>query len=279
MTDLQYSLQTAGYGFAALLYLVLVTLLLTNMRGRFRGSLLVFAAVTSLVWAILLAVLPLFIDVSINDLFLIEIGHDVAWLVFLTALLSGGVSKNRLWFVRYGGYILGGGLLLFGLVHKALELSGASTPNTALVLMYGSLLTSLYALVAIEQIYRNARQSQRRVLKYLCLALGSIFAYDLFLFSNAVFTGAVSDIAWAARGYVVALCVPLIAVSARRSPDWSVGIFVSRQIVFYTATLFGAGIYLLAVGLAAYYLRYVGGDWGPAAQLVDMTIARSGCDW
>ncbi len=38
-----------------------------------------------------------------------------------------------------------------------------------------------YALVGIEQIYRNARESQRRGLKTLCLGVGGIFAYDLFL--------------------------------------------------------------------------------------------------
>jgi putative PEP-CTERM system histidine kinase len=47
-----------------------------------------------------------------------------------------------------------------------------------------------------------------------------------------------------------------------------VGIFVSRQIVFYTATVFAAGLYLTIVGVLGYYIRSIEDSWGSAAQVI-----------
>jgi hypothetical protein len=64
------------------------------------------------------------------------------------------------------------------------------------------------------------------------------FAYDLFLqTSNAALFGQVSKRFWAVRGFVVAMRSPLEIIAAKRSPTWSVGVFVSQQIVFYTVML------------------------------------------
>jgi putative PEP-CTERM system histidine kinase len=73
---------------------------------------------------------------------------------------------------------------------------------------------------------------------------------------------------WNARGAVNGLAVPLIAVAAARNPDWSVNVFVSRHVVFYTTALIGAGIYLLAMAAGGYYIRLYGGTWGTFAQVV-----------
>ena len=37
---------------------------------------------------------------------------------------------------------------------------------------------------------------------------------------------------------------------------------VSREIVFHSTALAGAGLYLLVIAAAAYYVRFFGGDWG-----------------
>jgi putative PEP-CTERM system histidine kinase len=62
--------------------------------------------------------------------------------------------------------------------------------------------------------------------------------------------------------------VPLIAIAARRNPDWSLDVFVSRHAVFYTATFIVVGAYLIVVALGGYYVRQVGGDWGSVGQIV-----------
>src|ERR1700741_3764115 len=71
---------------------------------------------------------------------------------------------------------------------------------------------------------------------------------------------------WAARGLVNALTVPLLAISRARNPKWSLGIQVSRRILFHSATLFGSAVYLLIMAAAGYYLRFFGGGWGSGLQ-------------
>jgi putative PEP-CTERM system histidine kinase len=77
----------------------------------------------------------------------------------------------------------------------------------------------------------------------------------------------------AARGAVNALVVPLIAVSAARNREWSVDVFVSRGAVFHTATLLGAGLYMLLMAAVGYYLRGYGGAWGPLLQTSFLFVA------
>jgi len=71
-----------------------------------------------------------------------------------------------------------------------------------------------------------------------------------------------------ARGLVNVLFIPLIAIAARRNPDWDINVFVSRQIVFYSTTLIAVGLYLLFMSLGGYALLLYGGTWGGLAQIV-----------
>jgi len=95
-----------------------------------------------------------------------------------------------------------------------------------------------------------------------------MFAYDLFLYAQAELLRGVDAEVWAARGIVVALAAPLIAVAVRRNPDWALDIFVSRQVVFYSAAFLAAGSYLLLMALGGYYVRAMGGTWGGIAQIL-----------
>ena len=212
--------------------------------------------------------------------FLLEFVHDGGWLLFLSMLLSGGVSSGagsgRNWLLRYGGVLLTGAILAVGTAMEAAGQAGWVRADAGGIVVFSSILTSLYALVGIEQIFRNARRSQRHGLKFICLGIGGIFAYDLFLYSNAVVDGQIRAAFWGARGYVVALCVPLIAISIKRVPSWSHGFFASRQIVFYTTTLFAAGLYLTAVGFAGYFIQSLGGEWADVLKLVFFSAAILG---
>ncbi|HYW76318.1 MAG TPA: XrtA/PEP-CTERM system histidine kinase PrsK [Gammaproteobacteria bacterium] len=140
--------------------------------------------------------------------------------------------------------------------------------RVGLSLVAGGLLTALLGLALVEQIYRNLRPEKRWAVKYLCLGLGAIFVYDLYLYSYTVLLHAIDPTVWDARGAVNALAVPLIAVSAARNPRWSADVFVSRRVAFHTATLMGAGLYLLAMAGGGYFVREVGGTWGRFAEIL-----------
>ena len=113
-------------------------------------------------------------------------------------------------------------------------------------------------MVLVEQLYRNAIPQDRWSLKFLCLALGGMFAFDFFLYSEAMLFSAYSPDTWAARGAVNAILVPLIWVSARRRPTESWPVVISHRMAFHTIVLLGAGIYLMLMAAAGYYIRIVG---------------------
>jgi putative PEP-CTERM system histidine kinase len=78
----------------------------------------------------------------------------------------------------------------------------------------------------------------------------------------------VETAAWDARGFVLTLMVPMLAIAARRNPQWSLNVFVSRHVVFYTTSFMVIGGYLLLMAFGGYLIRLYGGTWGRAAQLV-----------
>ena len=139
-------------------------------------------------------------------------------------------------------------------------------PGVALVATGFAL--ALGGLMLLEQVYRNARGEGRFALKYLAFALGTLWVYDVFLYSQAQLLRAIDADTWNSRGFVATLTVPLIAIAARRNPQWSLDIFVSRQIVFYTTTLLAVGAYLVVMAFGGYAIRLYGGQWGGAMQLV-----------
>ena len=86
-----------------------------------------------------------------------------------------------------------------------------------LLLSRVGLVLSLLGLVLLEQIYRNSSQTARGAVKYLTAGVGVLFAYDLFLYSQAELLRGITAEAWSARGVIDALAVPLIALAVRRN--------------------------------------------------------------
>ena len=268
------SLPAIGYTLAGFAFLALAILLVSSWQGRLNGAMLAGAAGISALWGFLLAVDIADPKLAVLKVFIAETLRNGSWLVFLALLFAGGAgvgAGHRV--LVFGGPVLSSIVLLAGGGLYVLDAAGLPSPGPGYALIYGSLALSLFGLIMIEQIYRNARDSQRDGLKYIGLGLAALFAYDLVLYSHAVLFGRIDDLFWSVRGIVATLCVPLIAVSAQRNPNWSVGIFVSRHVVFYTATLMGVGVYLILMSAIGYYIRLFGGEWGEAAQLVFFVAA------
>ena len=266
-------LSVVGYALAGIAFLMLTLILLVRSHGKFHNAWLTMATGVSAAWGFTLAFGgPSFTEVT-YQLFLVEILHDGFWLFFLAMLLGGAISQNRFLAVRFGGLACTFLILVIGGWANSGVSVGPYLPELGWTLFFGSLLTSAFALVGLEQIYRNARQSQRKGLKYLCVGVGAIFTYDIFLYSNAILSDEVSALLWNVRGVIVLMCVPLIGVAIVRGPSWSGGIFVSRRVVYYTTTMFLAGIYLIIINIVGFYIRKLGGEWGPAAQLIVFVAA------
>ncbi len=260
---------TVSYSAGALFFLLLTLLLLTSWRGRLQGGLLVLATLSTALWAGLLTVQVGYHSLPVQVVWSVEIWRDTAWFLFLFNILNiadSGKERPKLGVKRWalGVYGLCGVLLIM----TWLPWEPWKTFIDLDLHIPSHILLAVIGLALIEQLYRNTRPEQRWSIKFLCLGIGSLFAYDFYVYSDALLFKRIDPDVWNARGAVCALVAPLIAVSAARNPQWSLDVFVSRGIVLHTATLLGAGVYLLTMAAAGYYIRYYGGSWGAVLQFI-----------
>jgi putative PEP-CTERM system histidine kinase len=247
-----------SHGLAALAFLLLAGLLLWGgwRRGRHAAWFGIACLVTG-VWAGCGAAAGLAAPLPAWLLDAAETLRTASWLALLLMLASSG-RRLRAW--------LGGvGLTL------AIGLAAALVPggdgDATIVNIVIRLALSVLGMLLVEHVYRCAQAGARWGIKFACLGVGALFAYDFYLYSDALLFRRVNQEIWAARGIVNALSAPLLAMAAARSPAWTPGLLLSRQIMFRSAALLGSALYLLAMAASAWYLRYVGGAWGTLMQL------------
>ncbi len=126
----------------------------------------------------------------------------------------------------------------------------------------------VFGLLTIENLWRNTASSRRWHVWPVCLALGLLYAYELFFFSDVFITRGRIDPGLAlGRAIAAAFMTPLLALAMVRNREWRIDIHVSRQVVLHTVTLVASGCFLLAVAIVGMLLRGFGGDWGLVLQL------------
>jgi len=271
-TPLLNNFGAIGYGLSALLFAGLGLLLVTSWRGRMQGILLVVAVLSSAAWAALLAVQSAWHPFDMQWLWAIELVRDLTWLLFLGRLLDLQLEVNRKQQrILRGllGLLLGAGVLfLLPVEDLATGIPILSSLDLSAVRLSLQVAIAVAGLALIEQIFRNTPWQHRWGVKFLLLSIGSLFAYDFFLYADALLFRRLDSDIWLARGAANAFAVPLLAVAAARNPQWSFDFFVSRKFVFHSTAFVAAGIYLLLMSLVGYYIRYYGGAWSSVVQTI-----------
>ena len=133
---------------------------------------------------------------------------------------------------------------------------------------YIGLAQAVIGLILVEQLFRNAAEDSRWKLKPLCLGLACVFTFDFYLASEAVMLVRRTPEAMSVRGGVHAVTVPLLLLASSRGSDWLKDLRLSRLAAFRSTALLLTGAYLLLISGIGYYVRYFGGDWGAALQIV-----------
>ena len=246
-------------------------MLCIGWKGRGAGVYLIAASVTTVVWAAVMAY-GFWLQNPTGAFFRVfEVIRSSAWLIFLSVVVALVVRRDGRPAVRRWSSVA---LLAFCVVVLASELLPLIRINPAILggstdsRLLGSLGLSIIGLALVENLYRNTHQDRRWEIKYLCLGIGAIFAYDFYLYSDSLLFDHISYQLLEARGAPNALVVPLLAISAARNSEWSIDVFVSRRAVFHSAAFMGSGIYLLVMAAAAFYLREFGGQWGTVLQVI-----------
>ncbi|WP_295991489.1 XrtA/PEP-CTERM system histidine kinase PrsK [Rugamonas sp.] len=274
---------TASYSYAsaALAFLFLCVLLLSKWRDRAPSRWLAAAAALTVLWAAACAMdgwsdgwtggafgagtggepgpasLPPLATV------LAEWLRSAAWSAVLLGMLGQfrprGVMPTPLSRWTAGAYLLA---LAVALSRPWLAQSDYFTLS-----VLGGIGLAVLGLALVEQLYRNTSAHKRWAVKFACLGMGGLFVYDFYMYSDALLFRELSGELWAARGLVNALTAPLLALAVARQAAAVPQLAVSRRMLFHSAALVGAAVYLLTMSSAAYYLRYVGGSWGSLMQL------------
>lgn len=208
----------------------------------------------------------------------LEVTAYSAWIFLLTRALGLELSALRRPEFRPQLALLGTAALLYAaslvfflmaperLVHPYLT----DAPPIAAFLKLG---TCLLGLVLIEQVFRNTRRDSRWNLKFLSIGLAILFGYGFVLYADEALFRSTSFALFAAHGIVAAIAVPFIAIASLRSRQGPLSINLSRSFVFRSGMLIAAGLYLLVMGTAGYYVRIFGGEWG---QVVEVLVIAGG---
>jgi putative PEP-CTERM system histidine kinase len=268
-------IEVISFATAAVLFLVLGLVMLTGQRDNAPKRMLALAAMASSVWASVVTYQAIYGGL-ISATLLLELFRSLTWFVFLLVMLRTAYLSSSKVSKTFRMAVLVMTMFIVGLMLLALYRIAGGTLFESIAgndVLIGHLIISIGGLVIIEQLYRNTSEEHNWALKYLWIAIGSMFAYDFYLYSNALLFQRIDNELWNARGFIHAMVVPLIGVAIRREMQWSLGkdsidVFISRRMVFHTTALLASGLYMMAIGVGGYYVRELGGSWGVVAQAI-----------
>jgi putative PEP-CTERM system histidine kinase len=254
----------ASHAVGALAFTVLAVLIRLHARRNREGPPLFVPTAATALWLVALT-LQSALGAGQELAALLELARNAAWFWFLVHSLR--LLKPEAALSPWLRQIIRGVALLW-LLTLSLQTLQLVWPGPTLAFVGHTMLPALLAvagMVLVEQFYRNARTQDRWGIKFLCLALGGMFAYDFYLYSEGMLFRHLTPEVWAARGGVNALLAPLIWLSFSRLTQF-LPVSISHRMVFHTVTLVGAGVYLLLMAAAGYYIRLIGGEWGQVLQ-------------
>lgn len=227
---------------------------------------LAFATLISSVWQFCIAANASWWSLDKSTLIMLEIARDGSWISALLAclrLVLGRPLPRHIALIPHTVWI-------FALIGTA-ALTSINHPlvaNTDLLIWIG-LLSAVTGLVSVEQLYRNTQQF--RLVKLLSVAIGSLFVYDVYLFSHGVIFERLDPDLWQARGginTIAALMMALGGLTIARQGRQQARLAISRPVIFYTTSLTVSGSFFALMALGGYYVQLYGGSWGTAMQIL-----------
>ena len=257
----------SGYAFSAFAYLVFILLLLAARNNTLSGRLVLLGSLFT-------------IGSSVTSFFQIDQGFSlqiplaleaIKLLIWSVLILCTQTNTQHLRSILSQGKIKEYLLVWLGVTIACWAAAMNFEHGIKFLFLY-FLVFNLWLLVLLEQLYRNADIKVKWALWSLIIALGTSTVFDFVLFAQAVMINQLDFDFWYIRGFVSALGMPLILISTRRIKNWSVDIFVSRDVVFYSSMLLISGLYLLILSVAGYVINYVGGAWGDVISIAFIVL-------
>ncbi|MBL4830001.1 MAG: PEP-CTERM system histidine kinase PrsK [Aliivibrio sp.] len=252
-----------GYCVDFIGFITLLLLIFTHKnKHSFIRSVLAVSILLSAIWALSTAILLKY-PYPVEYNFIAESIRNLSWFVLIFSTISYNNNLRSLLLQSKGPTLV----LLTTCLLLLLEITTLFSNFFVNQIFVFHLLQSLIGLWLVESLFRKTVSTSRWTVKPLCMGLGLIFAYDFAYYSNALLTQTIPINFLYARAWVVVIAIPLILLSIRRVTDWSIRIYVSRDVIFHSSLLLAAGGYLLVMALAGYYIQYIGNSWGNILQI------------
>lgn len=266
---MQINFSTISHSVGAVSF-ILLAIFITNrhLRRQTDHSLLVAAIATS-IWMLVMIGQSLGVEIPFYIRYTLELVRNAAWFDVIYALLGISFFPKRV-LGKDHIYLTSSVLVLLAFMLSLTlfqGISGIQLVSVQIILIL-QLAISIVGILLLEQAWRNANSFRRDGIRYFTIAIGSIFAYDFLMYTDAMLFQELPEALWDARGLINALIVPFITLTIINSQKQSVGIHVSRQMVFHSTTLILAGIYLIFISIGGYYISYFGGTWGEALRVL-----------
>jgi len=248
-----------GYTLCAVLFYALCVQLLFQWRGRLNGVFFLGFSFITAVWSSLNAYAAFignpFSFIALSS----ELIRNLVWIVFLTQFIYlQNVQHKQSQILKYVSWLAYGipCLLLVTLIFQ-----GNNDDVLPWLTLLGYICTALIGLFFVDHIYRCANEEQRKALKYMCIGIGAMYLYSLYLYSDALLYNQVDVQNWQAQGFVYSIALISIVLTLIRNPTNESSVNISQSIMFYSSAIVLTAVYLLIMALGGYYLKQIGGEW------------------
>ncbi|WP_371194249.1 XrtA/PEP-CTERM system histidine kinase PrsK [Glaciecola sp. SC05] len=253
-----------GYGLTAAAYLLLLLMLFAVRNAGMAKYLLIFATLTTVLWS-MTHVGYFSLELGQENILKYDSVRQWAWMLFIAACLRNQFS-SFFSFIRRPetlAIMLLPSFVVFAAVFEFLPSTWQFSLHTLL---------ALQALVLLEIVYRQS-DKEKWAFKPLVLYLGALSLFDFVTYANATMLNQLSWNFFAARGYIYVALLPFLVLAIRRIQHWGIDIFVSREIVLHSTLLMVAGLYLMAMALMGYVVKYIGGSWSLPVQVALVLVS------
>lgn len=256
-----------GYALSAAVYGLLLLGCVTVWRWRLSGSALPSAFAAQLASSTVLTFQAAGADIAPGAAVASQYLHGLVWCAVLIRCLEASAARNP---ARRGLRALSAvtALLLLG-TFSCIEWSRSPLMQAFArhYWVWGALAISIGGLILLEQVARNTRTAHQWAFKYVWLAIGGIFTWDLCVYSVSILRDSAAPPFWAAGGFVYAMLGAVMAVGLRRVPGWQAAAFLSPRLAFFNAALLGVTTYVFVMWAASVLVRDFGGPWGAPGQV------------
>lgn len=257
-----------GYVFSSFAFLIFILLLLAARNKTLAGRLVLSASLVSFC-ACVVGAIQLEHELSLRIVLAFEYLKLLLWPMLLISTRDSLTSFRTLIkhknFQQYALAWLVGTVLTWNL--------SFSVDTGGQYLFIFLLAFNLWQIVLLEQLFRNASNKSKWALWPLIVALGAISVLDFVMYAQAYMLGQLEYLLWYIRPLCMIISIPFLLISTKRMKDWSVNVFVSRNVVFYSSMLLIAGGYLLVMAFAGYVINFIGGEWGSVLSITFVILA------